>query len=144
MQIFDEGLFRHIVEQTNLYVRQKRAASYKWEDLTVPELKAFMGIWIFMGFVKKPAIRDYWSQGLIEGEFPIITDTFPRNRFLAILGNLHFNDNALAEPRGSPGYDKLHKIRPVLDTHKHFCPCIIRTGRIPLMKLWLGSKVVHR
>ena len=75
-----------------------------------------MGIWIFMGFVKKPAIRDYWSQGLIEGEFPIITDTFPRNRFLAILGNLHFNDNALAEPRGSPGYDKLHKIRPVLDT----------------------------
>ena len=116
MQIFDEGLFRHIVEQTNLYVRQKRAASYKWEDLTVPELKAFMGIWIFMGFVKKPAIRDYWSQGLIEGEFPIITDTFPRNRFLAILGNLHFNDNALAEPGGSPGYDKLHKIRPVLDT----------------------------
>ena len=42
----------------------------------VPKLKAFMGIWIFMGFVKKPAIRDYWSLGLIEGEFSIITDTF--------------------------------------------------------------------
>ena len=96
-----------------------------------------------MGFVKKPTIRDYWSLGLIEGEFPIITDTFPCSRFLAILWNFHFNDNALAEPRGSLEYE-LHKIRPVLDTHKHFCPCIIRTGKIPSMKLWLGSKVVHR
>ena len=111
MQIFDDDLFRLIVEQTNLYVRQKHAASYKWEDLMVPELKAFIGICIYMGFVRKPATRDYWAQGIIEGEFSIITDTFPRNRFLAILWNLHFNDNDLAVPRGSPGYDKLHKIR---------------------------------
>ena len=113
-QAFDDDLFTHIVEQTNLYVRQKRAASYKWEDLTVPELKAFFGIIIYMGIVKKPATRDYWAQGLIEGELPIVTETFPRNRFLAILWNLHFNDNASAEPRGSPGYDKLHKIRPII------------------------------
>ena len=66
----------HIVEQTNLYVRQKRAASYKWEDLTVPELKAFLGVWIYMGIIRKPAVRDYWAQGLIEGEFPIVTETF--------------------------------------------------------------------
>lgn len=114
MQIFDDDLFRHIVEQTNLYVRQKRAASYKWEDLTVPELKVSIGVCIYMGIVRKPGTRDYWAQGIIEGEFPIITDTFPQNRFLAILWNLHFNDNALAVPRGSPGYDKLHKIRPII------------------------------
>ena len=116
MQIFNDDLFRHIVEQTNLYVRQKCTASYKWEDLTVPELKAFIGVWIFMGIIRKPATRDYWAQGAIEGDFPIVTDTFPRNRFLAILWNLHFNDNALAVPRGSPGYDKLHKVRPVITT----------------------------
>ena len=105
----------HIVEQTNLYVRQKSAASYKWEDLTVPELKAFLGVWIYMGIIRKPAVRDYWAQGLIEGEFPIVTETFPQNRFLVILWNLHFNDNASAEPQGSPGYDKLHKIRPIIN-----------------------------
>ena len=116
MQIFDDDLFRHIVEQTNLYVRQKRTASYKWEELTVPELKAFIGAWIFMGIIRKPATRDYWAQEVMEGDFPIVTDTFPRNRFLAILWNLHFNDNALAVPRGSPGYDKLHKVRPVITT----------------------------
>ena len=53
-QAFDDDLLMHIVEQTNLYVRQKRAASYKWEDLTVPELKAFsfLGygfIWVLLG-----------------------------------------------------------------------------------------------
>ena len=113
-QIFDDDLLRHIVEQTNLHVRQKRAASYKWEDLTVRELKAFMGVWIFMGLVRKPATRHYWTQGAVEGSFPIVTETFPRNRFLAILWNLHFNDNNLAAPRGSPGYDKLYKIRPII------------------------------
>ena len=61
----------HIVEQTNLYVRQKHAASYKWKDLMVPQLKAFFGVWIYMGIIRKPATRDYWAQGLIiEGEFP--------------------------------------------------------------------------
>ena len=33
-QAFDDNnLYMHIVEQTNLYVRQKRATSCKWEDL---------------------------------------------------------------------------------------------------------------
>ena len=118
-QIFDDDLFRHIVEQTNLHVRQKRAASYKWENLTVPELKAFMGVWIFMGLVRKPATRHYWTLGAVEGSFPIVTETFPRNRFLAILWNLHFNDNDLAAPRGSPGYDKLYKIRPIIKSLTH-------------------------
>ena len=76
-QIFDDDLFRHIVEQTNLHVRQKRAASYKWEDLTVRELKAFIGVWIFMGLVRKPATRHYWTQGAVEENFPIVTETFP-------------------------------------------------------------------
>ena len=56
-----------------------------------------------LGIIRKPAMRDYWVQGLIEGEFPIVTETFPRNKVLAILWNFHFNDNALAESRGSPG-----------------------------------------
>ena len=30
----------------------------------------------------------------------------------------HFNDNALVEPQGSLGYDKLHKIRPIIDRLK--------------------------
>ena len=48
----------------------------------IPELKAFwvmdLYAWVLLG-------KDYWAQGLIEGEFPIVTETFPRNRFLVIL-----------------------------------------------------------
>ena len=106
-------LVRHIVEQKNLHVRQKCAASYKWENLTVPELKAFMRVWIFMGLVRKPATRHYWMQGAVEGNFPIVIETFPRNRFLAILWNLHFNDNDLAAPRGSLGMISCTKIGPL-------------------------------
>ena len=122
----------------------KRAASCKWEDLTVPELEAFMEVWVFMGLVRKPATRDYWTQGATEGSFPIVTYTFPRNRSLAILWNLHFSDNDLAAPRGSPGYDKLYKIRPIIKSLTNtFCSYTILPGLILLMKLWLALKVDH-
>ena len=48
-----------------------------------------------------PRIVDYWSQDSTLGEYPVITNAFPRNRFWAILWNLHFNDNSLAVPRGA-------------------------------------------
>ena len=66
-----------------------------------------------MKIVRKPATRHYYTQGAVEGSFLIVTETFPQNRFLAILWNLHFN-NDLVAPRGSPGYDKLYKIRPII------------------------------
>ena len=65
---------------------------------------------------RNPTNKDNWSPELIEGEFLIITDTFPCNKFLPILWNLYLNDNDLTEPRGSKGCDKLHKIRPFVDT----------------------------
>ena len=38
-----------------------------------------------------------------------------RNRFTAILSNLHVNDNSTYIPRNEPSYDPMHKIRPFLD-----------------------------
>ena len=38
-----------------------------------------------------------------------------RNCFKQLCGRLHFNDNSLAPTHGTPAYDKLFKIRPVLD-----------------------------
>ena len=81
-----DDLLMHSIEQTNLYIRQKRAASGKWEDMTVSELKAFFEVWIFMTIIMKPAMRNYWAKGLIEREFPIVTETLPQNRILAIYG----------------------------------------------------------
>ena len=67
-----------------------------------------------MGIVRKPTIVSYWeTTGL--SETPKFRDIMSRNRFQAILRYLHCNDNATAVPRGSPGYDSLHKISPVID-----------------------------
>ena len=38
-----------------------------------------------------------------------------RNRFEQLSGRLYFNDNTLAHPHGTPQYDRLYKIRPVID-----------------------------
>ena len=38
-----------------------------------------------------------------------------QNRFEQLCGRLHFNDNRSVPAHGNPGYDKLYKIRPVID-----------------------------
>ena len=44
-----------------------------------------------------------------------IADRITRDRFRDISRYLHFVENATLTPRGSPGYDRLGKVRPVID-----------------------------
>lgn len=41
------------------------------------------------------------------------------NRFDWFLSNLHINDNTEQKDRGVPGYDKLFKVRPLLNSSAH-------------------------
>ena len=117
MQIFDDSLFQHIVDQTNLYISQmpSRSARYGWYDTTVTEMKAFVGILLLMGIHQLPSIADYWSTHKYLG-VPTISAVFPANRFNHLLASIHFSDNSNAKPRGHPEYDKLYKIRPVMES----------------------------
>ena len=58
--------------------------------------------------------RDYWST-----KWPFYNETLPSImsgwRFELLLSKLHLNDDKKMPPRGSPNYDKLYKVRPVLD-----------------------------
>ena len=38
-----------------------------------------------------------------------------RDRLISILSMLHLNDNATVKAKGEPGYDPLHKLRPLID-----------------------------
>ncbi|KAK2710077.1 hypothetical protein QYM36_013676 [Artemia franciscana] len=38
-----------------------------------------------------------------------------RDRFEQIKKYLHFNDNLTQKPRGDPGHDKIHKVRPLIE-----------------------------
>ena len=58
-----------------------------------------------------PSKRMYWIQYT---RYPLIADIMSRNRFDTLLKYLHFNDNA-SMPFGQEGYDKLHKVRPLIE-----------------------------
>ena len=112
--IFTDTLLEHIAVETNRYAEQNPVPSYNWYPTSVPELKLLLGMIIAMGIKKLPALEDYWSLNPYIGA-PEIVARMPRLRFKALMRYLHLNDNATMKARGEPGYDRLHKLRPLLD-----------------------------
>ena len=114
--LFDDDLLNHIANQTNLYARLRpfRRANYQWTDTNVDELRSFLRIIIASGIVNLPNFNDYWETNSVFSQ-PGIVKGMSRNHFEQLCGRLHFNDNSLAPAYGTPGYDKLYKIRPVID-----------------------------
>ena len=113
---FSATLIDFIVTQTNLYASQvMSAAQYaKWTDVTAEEIWAFFRFMILMGINQLPALRDYWKLDPTYRYNPIACK-ITRDRFLEILRYIHFVDNTTLLQRPDPAYDKLGKIRPVID-----------------------------
>jgi hypothetical protein len=78
------------------------------------DMKAFMGIRMCMGLVWLPSLQDYWSTNPIIGA-PEIVREMGRDRFRSILSHLHLNNNSRMPWPGSAEFDKLYKVRPLLD-----------------------------
>ena len=94
--------------------RQQQGTRH-WEDVSSDDVKAFLGVLIGMGVHRLPGLKYYWSTDpffRVQG----IADVLSRNRFMKILNNLHIAvaNNSKAVSRGSPGNDKLHKVRPLV------------------------------
>ena len=68
-----------------------------------------------MGVHKLPSMEDYSSQHPLFGA-PGISCDMPIRRFKALQNCLRLNDNTTAKKQGKPSYDKLHKIRPVMES----------------------------
>lgn len=112
--IFFNDFYGNVIDQSNLYAHQ----CGKNLNLKLDELRAFLGILIIMGFHRVPSIRLYWSAD--ENFFcSRIASIMTQKRFLFILKNLHLNDNTLMPQRESIEFDKLYKIRPMVD-HLNF------------------------
>lgn len=67
-----------------------------------------------MGFHYLPGIRMYWS---MDENLHVdrVARVMPLKRFLKILRFLHLADNTNMPSRESPDFDRLYKIRPILD-----------------------------
>ena len=110
-QIWWPDTFKDIAAQTNLYASQKGTTT--WTNVSEEEMQSFLGIHLAMGLVRLPSLRDYWTNPLLGA--PGMVKGMGRNRFCSILSHLHLNDNSKMPQRGSPNFDKLFKIGPLLD-----------------------------
>lgn len=113
--LFPVSLFEHIVCHTNLYATQESSTTGRsFIPTNLGEMKTFFAINIIMGIKHLPSYRDFWSAKLALRD-SYVSSLMPRTRFDWLLSHIHLNDNTLLPKRGQPDYDKLYKVRPLLD-----------------------------
>ncbi|CAF4734537.1 unnamed protein product [Rotaria sp. Silwood2] len=102
-----------IVDETNSFHRNSarigQSHAAPWIDTTTNEIYIFLATVMLMPHLKKNRIRDYWSTDRLIAA-PIFAELFTRDRFRALLTNLHFRDN-----QNQISGDSLYKIRPIID-----------------------------
>ena len=121
LAFFTPELIDHIVAETNRYASHCLSSTHtgdgpvpQWETDS-NEVKAYLGFCILMGMNKLPDLYDYWSTDEALHYFPVAS-RISRKRFLEIQRYLHFANNDNIVNRGEPGYDRLDKVRPVIDS----------------------------
>ena len=67
-----------------------------------------------MGLVQLPQIQDYWKKNEVLAT-PFFPSIMSRDCFQNISRYLHLNDSTQQKKCGEEGYDKLFKVRPLLD-----------------------------
>lgn len=113
--LFSDELVELLVVQTNIYATLKALGPIRFPTNS-KEMRVFLGLNLCMGIKKLPYYRDYWSaQPELRDSY--ISKHMSVNRFGWLLTHLHVNDNSVMLNRGDPNYDKLYKVRPLLDSH---------------------------
>ena len=114
-KLFTNEMFEMIAQQSTLYVVQNKAKC----RISKADIEQLTGILMKMGVVPMPRYRMYWSR---EYRLDSIARRMSRDRFTDLLKNLHFNDNSkVMLDRENPGYDRLFKVRPLLNGFRDNC-----------------------
>lgn len=114
---FNDDILQLICMETNHFAGLKKSKAHsphsrinKWSDMSVDELKAFLGTVINMGTMPLPRLESYFTNKW-ETRISFYKDVFSKNRFLNIFWNLHFNH--VDGPGVARGKD--FQIKPVID-----------------------------
>lgn len=116
--LIPENFYEHIAVQTNLYANYRQQKEGKvdraWQPTTASEIKLLFHIYITMGIHVLPEYKMYWASDerlRVDG----VAGSMGKTRFEKLSQYFHLNDATTFVPRGHPGHDPLHKVRPFLD-----------------------------
>ena len=122
--MFTDELVDIIVTNTNLYATQQGSnVVFSREDIM-----GYIGLNIAMGVVNLPNIQDYWTREPIL-QIPWFSTVMSQRKFLTLTRCLHFANNTNSLPRTDPSFDKLWKIRQVIEVIKQRCKKIYSPGK---------------
>ena len=113
----DDEIIDLLVLETNIYAEQKLNKSellpssrmHKWTRTNSEEMKKFLGLILWMRFVKTNPISNYWSKSPLYN-FQLPRTVMSRNRFELLLSNFHFADNM-----STARENLLRKVLPLFD-----------------------------
>jgi len=117
-RFFTEEVWDLFVTETNRYAASNQSGKPKarnWYDVTVDEMRAFVGMLILMGICRMPRLDLYWQIMVPLIRTSGISDIMSRVRFQQIFRFLHLADSAGQVHPGEDGHDKLYKIRGFMD-----------------------------
>ena len=84
----DEFL-HHLKLESERYAAQNE----KIFEVSMDELRAFIGVNFVMGYQKLSNLRSYWETGSVSFSVNFIANVMTRERFKKIVGNRHFSNN---------------------------------------------------
>ena len=137
-----------VASETNLYAKQRMKAKgipeNKMDQEFPPtnsfEIKAYVGILMFMNVSPLPSVNLYWSESLPTYN-PWVAQIMPRNRFTQLASYFHLIDSTKAKPKGQKGYDPLYKVRPlILLTQQTFAENYIPSEKITVDEAMIKFK----
>ena len=115
---FDDDLIENIVAQTNIYSMQQSGTSIATNK---HEIEKYIGIIMTMLYVKLPTQRMYWTNRF---RIPSIANLMTVKHFEKLKRYIHFNNNDDALPKTPKEFDKLFKIRSLIDSVLPKCQAI--------------------
>ena len=128
--LFDNGWYEKIAVETNRYAAEqiKKKADPRWHDVTAEEIRAYFGIQILMGIHKLPAYWCYWSEDNYL-RVDAVANIMSKTRYEKVTQYLHVVNTDSAPKKGTPGYDPIAKVRPIVDKLQRNSQKCFRPGR---------------
>ncbi|XP_028979835.1 piggyBac transposable element-derived protein 4-like [Esox lucius] len=123
---FSKSTVRTLCENTNSHAARNicKGKKFSWTDITPKEFYKFLGLVLFIAQIKARAISDYWKRNSIFS-IPFPGTVMKRDRYRIISWNIHMSDpdeDVINDrKKGTPEYDKLFRLKPLMDEIRLAC-----------------------